>query len=271
MIGCLLLGGCDRPEATANGNVAREKALPAKREISAAQRKLLPPKPPDPEIELFEPFAAEKKLTVELAPGVTLEFVRIPPGTFRMGDGRLGNRVTITKAFYIGRCEVTQEQWTAVMGSNPSRLSVGPKHPVERIDWDDAQEFLRRVNQQCAATGMQFLLPTEAQWEFAARAGSNTQYLNNADPDFVHSYAWIGGNSNNQTHPVGERKPNAWGLYDMQGNVAEWCADEVSGVYAVRGGCWRDGAASCLPSSREERRASVPLRIDGLRLACAPK
>ena len=271
VIGCLLLAGCNRPQATANGSVVREEAQRDKRKMSTAVRRLLPPTLPDPEITLFEPFDAQQKLTIELAPGVTMEFVRIPPGICRMGDGRLGNRTTVTKAYYIGRYEVTQQQWQAVMGSNPSRLSIGPMHPVERIDWDDAQQFLRRVNARCAASGMKFLLPTEAQWEFAARAGSNTQYLNNADPDFVHSYAWIGGNSDNHTHPVGERKPNAWGLYDMQGNVAEWCDGEVAGMYAVRGGCWRDGAASCLPSARVERRALVPLRLDGLRLACAPK
>lgn len=125
--------------------------------------------------------------------------------------------VTITKEFEIGRHEVTQALWQAVTGSNPSTFK-GPDRPVEQVSWNDVQEFLAVLNG--LGDGYHYRLPTEAEWEYAARAGTTAEYYGDLD-----AIAWYGPNSGNQTHPVGEKEPNAWGLYDTHGNVWEWCQD----------------------------------------------
>jgi formylglycine-generating enzyme required for sulfatase activity len=162
-----------------------------------------------------------------------MAFVQIAAGEFMMGcsvgdidcnvDERPIHRVRITKAFEIGRYEVTQAQWQAVMGSNPSTMK-GDDRPVETISKDEAQEFLNKLNQR--NDGYHYRLPTEAEWEYAARAGSPASYFQRLD-----DIAWYGGNSEDETHPVGKKKPNAWGLYDMQGNVREWVADVYNANY----------------------------------------
>ena len=158
---------------------------------------------------------APEKLVVDLGGNVKMEFVLIRPGTFTMGDAEFEpHKVTLTQPFYLGKYEVTQEQWEKVMGSNPSKFK-GAKNPVETVSWDDCQSFLAKLKEK--APGHQFALPTEAQWEYACRAGSAT------DPDNLAEFGWSG--SAGPTHPVGEKKPNPWGLYDMHGNICEWCAD----------------------------------------------
>jgi formylglycine-generating enzyme required for sulfatase activity len=194
------------------------------------------------------PATLSGKEAVELGDGVKLELVLIPAGEFLMGSPDLDknaqniekpqHQVRITKPFYLGAYPVTQEQWKAVMGNNPSRLK-GPKNPVEQVSWDDCQEFLKRLNERFRRSHpspllvgeREFRLPTEAQWEYACRAGSTTRYcFGNAEKQ-LGKYAWYGKNSGDKTHPVGEKKPNAWGLYDMHGNVSEWCADWFGGDY----------------------------------------
>jgi formylglycine-generating enzyme required for sulfatase activity len=157
-------------------------------------------------------------------------FVKIPAGEFDMGcspnDGecygnatneRPRHHIRISKGFEIGKYEVTQAMWESVMGSNPSHFK-GADRPVEKVDWDKAQEFLRRLNAR--NDGYHYRLPTEAEWEYAARAGSTTAHYGSLD-----SIAWHRGNSSGQTHPVGQKQPNAWGLYDVEGNVSEWVQD----------------------------------------------
>jgi formylglycine-generating enzyme required for sulfatase activity len=156
-----------------------------------------------------------------------MAFVKITPGEFVMGcsegdndctaDEKPAHHVQITKAFEIGKYEVTQSQWQAVMGSNPSTIK-GDNHPVETISKDDAHDFLVRLNAR--NDGYKYRLPTEAEWEYAARAGTT-----GAQTASLDEVAWYGGNSKDETHPVGEKKPNAWGLYDMLGNVREWVED----------------------------------------------
>jgi formylglycine-generating enzyme required for sulfatase activity len=236
-----------------------------------------------------------KELTVDVGGGVKLEMVLIPAGEFMMGtpnsdqdtlaDEQPQHRVRITKPFYLGKYLVTQEQWQAVMGSNRSYFK-GPKNPVESVSWENCQVFLKRLRDQVG--GGEFQLPTEAQWEYTCRAGSTTKYYFGDKQSELGEYAWYRQNSHGNTHPVGEKKPNAWGLYDMYGNVWEWCADRYSDGYyahsptddptgpsegtgrAIRGASW-DAPASRPRSAR--RAVFGPNRWDyvlGLRVSFVP-
>ncbi len=157
-----------------------------------------------------------------------IEFVLIHPGTFAMGsehgsaDEKPVHMVHITQPFYLSISPVTQRQWEAVMGSNPSSFK-GPEHPVENVSWDKVQEFLRSLNTHEGRTC--YRLPTEAEWEYAARAGSAAAYCYGDDAQQLGIYAWYGDNAGRTTHPVGQKQSNAWGLYDVHGNVWEWVQD----------------------------------------------
>jgi formylglycine-generating enzyme required for sulfatase activity len=236
------------------------------------------PGPDEPEVPTtVEPFTLpDKKFTIELAPGIPLEFVGVPAGTFTMGNRTTGVRrhqETIAQPFYLGKYEVTQEQWKAVMGNNPSLHKGPPRRPVERVDWDECQTFLRKLNERFGGTGMRFGLPTEAQWEFACRAGAPLRRDSTDDLDRIGGYGWFAANAKLETHPVGEKRANPWGLYDVHGNVAEWCAQSTAGgeFHAVRGGNWMNSARECASTSRLLRRGRVSFRFDGLRVMCAPK
>ncbi len=211
-----------------------------------------------------------KELTVDLGKGVKLELVLIPAGEFLMGSPdsdkdalpseKPQHRVRITKPFYLGKYLVTQDQWQTVMDSNPSEFK-GPKNPVEQVSWDECRTFLGKLNAKSAAGGGKFQLPSEAQWEYACRAGSKTRYCFGDDESKLGDYAWYEANSGNKTDPVGEKKPNAWGLYDMHGNVWEWCEDwyadykesavddptgaATGSLRVIRGGSWIRPAGYC--------------------------
>ena len=223
---------------------------------------------------------------IELPGGAMMEFIWCAPGKFEMGSpadepGRFSDEprhsVTITRGFWLGKYEVTQRQWESVMRSNHSRFR-GPDRPVENVSWHDCEAFMRRVNSDI---GIGARLPTEAEWEYACRAGSDAPV---AGCGVLADMAWYESNSDSHTHEVGALKPNAWGFYDMHGNVLEWCQDwfsipdgdavdpkgPPSGSFKVlRGGCWFFEERDCRSAYRLRREPRTRNCIFGFRLACS--
>jgi formylglycine-generating enzyme required for sulfatase activity len=194
---------------------------------------------------------------------IGMEFVLIPAGKFEMGsppdeEGRNSDEgpvhhVNIEKAFYLGRYEVTQEQWREIMGDNPSYFTGYDNLPVEMVSWDDVQDFIKKLNEKEGTN--KYRLPSEAEWEYACRAGTTTRYSFWDSESKLGDYAWYVDNSDLQTHPVGQKKPNSWELYDMHGNVWEWVQDtwhsSYNGAYRViRGGGWYRCAMDCRSANR---------------------
>jgi formylglycine-generating enzyme required for sulfatase activity len=224
-----------------------------------------------------KPKPSPATLTLDLGNGVKMNLVLIRPSRFIMGspDSEQGRKpdespqheVTISKPFYMGVTEVTQAQYEAVMGTNPSEFK-GLTNPVDSVTWEGAVEFCRKLSEK---TGKAVRLPTEAEWEYACRAGSKMRFSFGDSDSVLRDYAWYGSNSGRKTYPVGQKKPNAWGLYDMYGNVWEWCADwygdypkgavtdpqgTASGSQRVlRGGSWGDGPDGCRAAGR---RGNIP-------------
>ena len=182
--------------------------------------------------EMAERAARERAalaMSAEFTNGIGMEFVLIQPGEFQMGADNITPRekpvhqVTISRAFYLGKYEVTQAQWRRVMGNNPSRFSNCYLCPVERVSWEDVQTFIDRLNAHEERAS--YRLPTEAEWEYAARAGTQAAYHFGDAEQRLGMYAWYEANSGREPHTVGGKRPNDWGLYDMHGNVWEWVAD----------------------------------------------
>ena len=222
--------------------------------------------------------------------GVSFKMVEVEGGTFTMGATaeqgsdagdweKPAHQVTLSD-YHIGQTEVTQELWQAVMGSNPSYFTGDLQRPVEKVSWNDCQTFISILNQM---TGKNFRLPTEAEWEYAARGGNRSQGYKYAGSNTVGDVAWYTSNSASTTHAVATKAPNELGLYDMTGNVYEWCQDwwgnyssdaqtnptgPASGSFRVnRGGCWYDYAGCCHVSYRDYAAPSSASFNLGLRLA----
>ncbi|MCK5186398.1 MAG: formylglycine-generating enzyme family protein [Deltaproteobacteria bacterium] len=184
---------------------------------------------------------------------IGMEFVLIPAGEFEMGspsgeEDRWDNEgpvhtVKIEKAYYLGKYEVTQEQWREVMGTNPSSFK-GDDLPVEQVSWNDAQDFVRKLNAREGTD--KYRLPSETEWEYAARAGTTTRYSFGNDESDLGDYAWYSDNPGSKTHQVGQKQPNPWGLYDMHGNVWEWVQDRSHSSYdgaPTDGSAWESGSS----------------------------
>ncbi len=216
---------------------------------------------------------------------IGMKFVHIAPGSFMMGSSlkpseiasKYGgsaewyddeipqHSVTLTKAFYIQTTEVTQGQWKTIMGNNPSGFDYcGKNCPVEKVSWHDVQKFIEKLNKKEGTN--KYRLPTEAEWEYACRAGSTTVFYFGSFKEELNSFAWNSSNSSEWTHSIRQKKPNAWGLYDMHGNVGEWCSDwygdytsdsmtdpvgpEKGNQRVFRGGSWRNIARFCRSAYR---------------------
>jgi len=231
---------------------------------------------------------------------IGVEFVHIPKGEFVMGspttetDRELNERpvrVTLSHDFLLGKTEVTRGQWQKVMGTTPWGIVPGTADselPATTVSWEDAAVFCKRLTERERASGEigadeQYRLPTEAEWEYACRAGTTTKYsFGNADL-LLGAFGWFDGNSDKQTHPVGQKEPNAMGLYDMHGNVWEWCSDwrgeypdgtvqdpqgpPVGSDRVRRGGCWSNSAWSCRSAYRSGRGPAFRSDSLGFRLA----
>ena len=256
-------------------------------------------------VSSLTPSALAQQKKVFTVNGVSFTMVHVQGGTFLMGatpeqkkplhDEKPTRHVTLSD-YSIGATEVTQALWVAVMGKNPSN-NVGPDLPVERVSWNDCQVFLQKLNQ---LTGQKFRLPTEAEWEYAARGGKYSKHTQYAGSDSLRQVAWYYNNSGFKfltdawlfqdqvdnkcgTHPVGQLKPNELGLYDMSGNVWEWCQDwyatyqprsdknpsgPASGNARVtRGGSWAHSDVYCRITRRNSSKPAENLSHNGLRLA----
>jgi formylglycine-generating enzyme required for sulfatase activity len=234
--------------------------------------------------------------SVDLGDGIALDLVLIPAGRFQMGwpaddpdrnPGEPQHWVVITRPFYIGKYEITQEQWVKVMGEGPDVIK-GERLPMNGVSWKSCQAFLARLNSLARERG-QYHLPTEAQWEWACRAGTRTRFYYGDSQDKLADYAWFGEDDSRPLHPVGMKKPNAWNLYDCYGNVAEWSADlcgdglyywksslrdptgpdkgDMDGRRMVRGGSWLDGSHECSSAYRYDYSPSSEASRLGLRVA----
>lgn len=223
--------------------------------------------------------------------GVDYEMLLVKAGSFKIGatsemkdvtpfEEEPSHDVTLTKDYYLGKTEVTQELWEAVMGTNPSAIK-GPKMPVVNVSWKDCQAFVKKLNE---LTGKNFRLPTEAEWEYAARGGSKSHRLQHSGSIYVERVAWYKSNSDGTLHQAGTMDKNELGFHDMNGNAWEWCQDghltypkeaqtdpcavaDSTQMYVIRGGGWNSGQSDCRYTSRNGYAADSNNADLGLRLA----
>ena len=240
------------------------------------------------------PSEIEFKIPSTTGKSVSLLLRRIPAGSFLMGspeeekDRRQTespqHQVTIPHDIYLGKYPITQKQWRAVLGKNPANFKGNTNRPVECVSWDDCKDFIQKLNDLGQGT---FRLPSEAEWEYACRAGTDTRFYWGNDSEYkeIDQFAWFSGNSSGKTHPIGKKEPNPWGLYDMNGNVWEWCEDDWHENYkgapqdgsawidsprgsarVIRGGSWLKYPGNCRSAIRnawtpDDRSGHVGFRV----------
>ena len=210
--------------------------------------------------------------------GVSFDMIKVEGGTYKMGsnDGESDEKPVhdeTVATFQIGKTEVTQELWQAVMGANPSNFKGEANLPVEKVSWTDCNTFITKLN---AATGKNFRMPSEAEWEYAARGGNKSQGYTYSGSNSIDDVAWYDGNSSSKTHPVAQKQANELGIYDMSGNVWEWTSDKYSTDYSQsrtssarvnRGGGWDYAATNSRVALRGYSSESNANYYIGLRLA----
>ena len=311
-----------KPESQPEPSVEKPKPVPAVSEPQPLPPWDLPEGSPPPAIAPFDAATARKHqeawaeylgVPVEYENSIGMKFMLIPPGEFDMGsteeeiaelreEGKIKNlpgwyfrllgseapkhRVRISHAFWLGITDVSQAEYERVMGKNPSRFKGDPNRPVEHVSWNDAVAFCQRLGQlpEEPSSRSPYRLPTEAEWEYACRAGTTTRWYGTDHEEALKELAWFALNANGTTHPIGQKKPNAWGLYDMHGNVRNWCADRFGEDYYFRspaldpggpllgerrvhrGGCWPDRPALCRSAFRhnfapDRRDVAVGFRV----------
>lgn len=238
----------------------------------------------------------KQNMTFDLGSGIILEMNYIPAGTFLMGSGNVEHESPVTQtdisAFWMGKYVITQKQWQTVaqtfewkdrvLPADPAFFK-GEQHPVEQINWYEAVEFCDRLNQRF---GKNFRLPCEAEWEYACRAGTTTRFFFGDDKTDLNDYAWFNDNSLHRTHPIGQKLPNPWGLYDIIGNTWEWCEDRWRQTYdqalpeadllknsihesrLLRGASWNAFPGACTPTARNRILPDYRAFYYGLRVVC---
>ena len=286
----------DEPSSCSHGVGFRLALSPSGQEPQAKPPEAAVPSPLAALPDLAEPPEAERSAAAPLKAltnSIGIQFKLLPAGTFTMGQAngdseeRPPHQVTLTKPFYMGVYEVTNAQWERVMGSVPSQWKDADR-PVEEVSWNDANKFCRKLSAlpEEKRAGRVYRLPTEAEWEYACRAGTTTEWSFGDDASKLGEYGWFANNSGGQTHPVGQKKPNAWGLYDMHGNVWEWCSDwygdyakgtvtdpqvpSWGSIRVCRGGGWGVNARFCRSAVRLRYSPSYRFIILGFRLALSP-
>jgi formylglycine-generating enzyme required for sulfatase activity len=268
LLAAVLVSGCTGSDDTANEETQQEVA---EEEI---------PAPEETEVD-----------DSTFTNSIDMEFVKIPSGEFLMGapeeeeysdrEERPVHQVTIGNDFYVGVYEVTQDQWEKVMGENPSYFTDDGDLPVEKVSWAEVNEFIETLNEMEGTEG--YRLPTEAEWEYAARADTETAFWFGDDASMLADYGWFDDNSEDKTRPVGMKEANPWGLYDVHGNVAEWVQDEYHSNYnkaptdgsewtngvdrrVIRGGSWDNAEVNCRSASRDSIGEGSRVNYIGFRL-----
>lgn len=268
----------------------RLRALEDQDKEKAATFKSAPATTPAPVVVVVTPPPVRASSYTDSITG--MEFVYVKGGCYQMGDTFGGGypeekpHEVCVGDFWLGKYEVTQSEWEKLMSANQSSSKKGPRYPVENVSWDDAQVFIKKRNSQ---SGLNYRLPTEAEWEFAARSGGNKEnWAGTSDDSSFTEYAWHDKNSGNTTHEVGTRKPNGLGLYDMSGNVFEWCGDwydenyynssprdnpagpQIGSMRAIRGGSWNIYRRNVRASYRYRGSSNFRRNDLGFRLALTP-
>jgi len=267
----------------------------AEQKVSFYEKWTAPAQPSTPSMP-STPGGEKKSMTADLGGGVKMELVWVPAGSFQMGSpssesGHSDDEGPVHSVeldgFWMGKYEVTQEQYEAVMEKNPSNFK-GAKNPVEMVSWNDATDFCRKLTDKvgrASSPAKSFRLPTEAEWEYACRAGSTTRFCFGDSDSNLGDYAWYTANSGSKTHPVGEKKANEWGLYDMHGNVWEWCGDWYADKYGagsaknpqgassgecrvLRGGSWNGDPHRCRSADRGRSDPTGTNNGSGFRVVC---